>query len=428
MEKYDVLTAGAGCAGICAAIQAARVLGAGRVCLVEKNGVCGGTTTVGGINFPGIFHAWGRQVIGGIGWELVAQTRRESGWPLPAHLLEYPTKRPHPEFHIRIDATVFAALAEEWMAAAGVVVKYHTMVGAVHDGAEGRRVTLCGKDGLYDVGAKVLVDCTGDANLAKIAGSELNVAEVCQPGTFSCHAVGYDFDKLDLEEIRRNFEAAAARGEVQVDDCGWGAFGTAFLRNHGNNANHVNGINACDSEGRTRMEMAGRASLMRLFRFLKTQKGFEHLEFKPVASECGVRETRTIRGLQTVTVDDYVSGRVFDNAVCYSYYPIDLHDTKLRLVNRTVQEGCVPTVPLGALIPAGLGDFLAAGRIVSSDRLANSALRVQATCMATGQAAGAAAALAVQSGRQPAEVGMDELRRVLRDNRAILPPKAEQVV
>ena len=76
MEQYDVLVAGAGSAGLCAALQAARVLGAGRVCLVEKNGICGGTTTIGGINFPGIFHACGRQVIGGIGWELVS--RREN--------------------------------------------------------------------------------------------------------------------------------------------------------------------------------------------------------------------------------------------------------------------------------------------------------------------------------------------------------------
>ena len=64
MEQYDILVVGAGCAGLCAALQAARVLGAGRVCLVEKNGICGGTTTIGGINFPGIFHEGTFCVIG----------------------------------------------------------------------------------------------------------------------------------------------------------------------------------------------------------------------------------------------------------------------------------------------------------------------------------------------------------------------------
>ena len=116
-----------------------------------------------------------------------------------------------------------------------------------------------------------------------------------------------------------------------------------------------------------------------------------------------------------------MSGRVFDNAVCYSYYPIDLHDTKLRLVNQKVQEGLVPTVPLGALIPNGLSKFLAAGRIISSDRLANSALRVQATCMATGQAAGAAAVLAVQQNCEPSTVNLDELRQILLEHHAIVP-------
>ena len=280
-----------------------------------------------------------------------------------------------------------------------------------------------GKDGLYDVAAKVLIDCTGDANLSKLAGAKLNVLNECQPGTFSCYAMGYDFASLDMEELQKNFEKAVEAGEVTYDDLGWNrAFTPAFLKKHGHNSNHITGINAADSAGRTRMEMAGRASLMRLFRFLKKQKGFENLEFKLAASECGVRESRTVQGIQTITVDDYVSGRVFDNAVCYSYYPVDLHDAKQGLVNRKIQPGHVPTVPLGALIPKGLSNFMVAGRILSSDRLANSALRIQATCMATGQAAGAAAALAIQHHCEPADVDLDELRCVLQENHAIVPP------
>ncbi|MBR4222088.1 MAG: FAD-dependent oxidoreductase, partial [Victivallales bacterium] len=162
---------------------------------------------------------------------------------------------------------------------------------------------------------------------------------------------------------------------------------------------------------------------MRMFRFLKTQKGFENLELKPIASECGVRESRTIQGLQTVTVNDYISGRIFDDAICYSFYPIDLHDKTVGLDKRQLQPGCVPTVPLGALIPKGVERFLAAGRIISSDRLANSALRVQATCMATGQAAGAAAALACMRNCAPADIDINELRTTLKQHHAILPPR-----
>ena len=78
-------------------------------------------------------------------------------------------------------------------------------------------------------------------------------------------------------------------------------------------------------------------------------------------------------------------------------------------------------MPLGALIPKNSRGFLAAGRILSSDRLANSALRVQAVCMATGQAAGGAAALAARSGVEPRDIPFSELRALLEANGAIVP-------
>jgi hypothetical protein len=84
-------------------------------------------------------------------------------------------------------------------------------------------------------------------------------------------------------------------------------------------------------------------------------------------------------------------------------------------------EGVVPTVPLGALIPKGSRNLLVAGRCVSSDRLANSGLRVQAPCMAMGQAAGVAAALAAKTGTTPRSVPLQSIRRVLAEHRAIVP-------
>ena len=110
-----------------------------------------------------------------------------------------------------------------------------------------------------------------------------------------------------------------------------------------------------------------------------------------------------------MTVDDYKNARKFEDAVCYAFYPIDLHDEH-GVRPRQLARGKVPTVPLGALIPKGSRNLLVAGRSVSSDRLANSGLRVQAPSMAMGQAAGAAAALAARAGVTPGKVEMGEIR------------------
>ena len=218
METFDVMVIGAGAAGLCAAVQAGRA--GAKTILVEKNGICGGTITMSGVNYPGIFQAWGRQVIGGIGWELVQKTLEEAGWPLP-DFREFDAEH-HWRNQIRIDAVLFAALADRMLADAGVDVRFHTMLAALKEEDDDWRVTLCGKDGLYEVRAREIVDCTGDANAVHMAGYEYRQSNPCQPATYSVYAVGYDFEKLDVKAIRAAFEQAVARGEVKSEDVGWG--------------------------------------------------------------------------------------------------------------------------------------------------------------------------------------------------------------
>jgi hypothetical protein len=136
--------------------------------------------------------------------------------------------------------------------------------------------------------------------------------------------------------------------------------------------------------------------------------------------ETAHRESYRIQGNTVISVDDYTSGRVFKDAVCYAFYPVDLH-TRGGVKPQPLASGKVPTIPLSALVPKGSRNILVAGRCVSSDRLANSGLRVQASCMAMGQAAGAAAALAAKMNTTPLEIPLKDIREMLLKHGAIVP-------
>jgi hypothetical protein len=139
--------------------------------------------------------------------------------------------------------------------------------------------------------------------------------------------------------------------------------------------------------------------------------------------ETGFRESFRIVGETMITVNDYTSGRLFEDAISNAFYPVDLH-TKSGVKPKPLKPGTVPTIPLRALIPKGSRNIIVAGRCLSSDRLANSGLRVQASCMGMGQAAGVAATLAAKSGTTPLEVPLAEIRQTLRDHGQIVPGEA----
>jgi hypothetical protein len=109
----------------------------------------------------------------------------------------------------------------------------------------------------------------------------------------------------------------------------------------------------------------GRRALLRLYRFPRRQPRLENLNFEYVSPECGVRETATIEGEVEVTAADYQSGRLWDDAVCHSFYPIDLHTSDGQgLSKHYLQPGTVPSVPLRAMLPKGSTNFLVARRTV----------------------------------------------------------------
>lgn len=416
--KYDVAVIGGGPAGSTAAIQAAR-LGA-RTLLVEKNGMLGGTTTAAAIDVPGLFHAWGRQVIAGIGWEIVRRAVEVAGDELPDVACYH---QPANRLSIQLRREIYATLLDEAVIDSGVALRLHTMIGDVHQERACWHLTLCGKEGLFDTQCRVLVDCTGDANVVALAGFEREHSAQPQPATYSASFSGYDPTTLDYEALEKARTAAVCCGQLQAIDFSMHEDGIrGFLRYHGRNSMHIADVDGSTSEGRTRAEIEGRRGLMRAFKFLRAQHGLGNLTIDYFAAECGIRESYRIIGKRRITIEDYTNGRVWDDAVCYSFYPIDLHRPCGHGIDyHPLRKDTFPTIPRGALLPRGSTWLIAAGRCAAGDQEASSAYRVQASCMAMGQAAGAMAALSARSDIEPEELALDAVGGALRAHGAIVP-------
>lgn len=412
-QIWDVLVVGGGAAGVFAAIAAAK--NGAKTLLIEKNSVLGGTITTAGVNFPGLFHAWGEQIIGGPCWDAILRTVELGGATIPP--IQFQPVH-HYDEQISVNEFIYSYVLDESLSQSGAVALLHTTLGALKQTEDGILVLLAKREGLSCIKVKTIVDATGDAAAAAMMGYPRIKSTSVQPATLIHDLTGYDPSALNPALIQTYTDQWIAEGQLKREDFqGNGMLSSLKAQRI---YMHLSGQDADSSEGKTLLEQRARQNLMRIIRCIKKIPGLENLTVSHCALECGVRETFRIVGEKTITAENYINGVVYDDAVCYSFYPIDRHIPE-GIYQVFLKPGIVPTIPYGALIPQGSQRLLAAGRCISGDADASSAYRVQASCMAIGQVAGTAAAMASRQNCNVQQIPYKELCDNLQKIGAIVP-------
>ena len=439
--KTDVLVIGGGPSGICAAIASAR--SGAETLLIEQNGYCGGMATAGLVApFMTCYDSGGNSMlIKGLFEEIVNRLVEIGG---AIHPSKIPTSSAFTSYitagHIHVTpfkAEALKLVADKMLSEAGVRILYHTsFVDAITSGEQIEHVIVLRKEGLCSVKAKVVIDCTGDGDCAAAAGVPFTLGNGngrIQPATMFFRIGNVDSEKIDddIEKNRDNFyrkdgvnyrslhwwvSKAQKAGDWTLDRVSIGLFRGVDEDEWSINTSRIMDIDGTKSESLTRGEQIGREQADQIFAFLKKYvPGCENAKLLQTGSTLGIRETRHIEGLKTLTLDDILNCHVPDDSVFIAANSIDVHGRFGPKSNEyiTIPEGKYYGVPYGCLVAKGLSNLLVAGRSLSADSEAAGAVRVMPPCMAMGHAAGVAAAMASAMACRAKDLPIDQLRNNL---------------
>ena len=442
----DVLVVGGGPAGIAAAIAASRH--GAKTALLEQYGCLGGMATVGLVGpFMTSYDTEGKeQIVKGIFMELVRRMIEEGGAIDPA---EVPPGTDYVSFihdahqnATPFDPEVMKHSAMELVLDAGVYVHLHARL--VKVSTKGKRIEsilFSEKGGLALARAKMVVDATGDGDVAALAGNPFEKGRKgdgkLQPASLFLRIAGVDDAKVaawaqaNMKHSDRLFEALVARAKKDgkfPKNCPRESVGLYRQPRAGEwrvNTSRILDVDGSDPDSLTRAEIEGRRQARDLMRFFNQYcPGLERAYLVDTGAQVGIRETRRVEGLYTLTSDDVENARRFDDGIArYSFY-MDIHnpagegqETHERLY---IKGGRFFDIPYRCLVPNRITNLLVSGRCISADHQANGAIRVMPACFATGQAAGTAAAMAVKGGIAPAAVDVAALRSALSADGAVV--------
>jgi len=426
----DVVIAGAGPFGFPAAIAAAR--NGMETLLVEHYSVVGGVATVG------LCNSWMGsvpQVDGGIYREL--KTRQISAGACVDG------------YYCKFDVERTVIIMNEMLKEAGVkLLLYTTAVDAVIDGSEVRGIIVESKAGRQAILGKVIIDATGDGDIAVRAGASWSGKNALdrEPNTLMFRIGGVDTDKLmtltpkwglrrgtlhsfqanpyptalsvPKEMIMKARESGELKAEtesivIHIQDRTVVKTGMVTI-----NSAHLDG-DACSNNDLTSMEILGRKQNWSIAEFLKNNfPGFENSFLAYTAGTMGIRESRRIVGDYTLTKDDVLSGKRFEDTISNNKFPMQGHGPGIKFTNIEVPKAY--NIPYRTLLPKGLENILVGGRDISIDHEALMSARTMPSCFSLGQAAGTAAAIGVKNKVPPRGVDIKILQRALFEQGAAL--------
>ena len=410
--RYDVVVCGGGPAGFIAAIAAARK--GASVALVEQYGFLGGMATTSYVAPLSVFTYKGRKVIGGIPWEFIERLEELGGG-----LIEKPLG------NVAFDPELYKLLCQRMVLEAGVKLYLHSYLsGCVCGDGRISQVIIENKSGSQALEAAVFIDCTGDADLAYMAGVPMQDKSGRPLPPMSSYFIlnGVDTDSPMVREAMHHNKQGEncyclpmrkkmleLQEELDIPDFGGPWYCTTL--HDGCVAVNVTRVSAdaCDAEQLSAAECSLREDCFRMAGiFRKLFPEFRNCYVASVAVNGGVRETRNIKGMHVISAQEYLNAFHYEDSISRGAHPIDIHASKGASQSVTFLEEPA-YVPYRALIAEGFPNLLVAGRCLSADRVAFASLRVQASCMGSGQAAGVAAALASASGVSVQDVDVPAL-------------------
>lgn len=422
LPDVDVVVVGGGSAGCTAAIAAAR--GGVRVLVIEKSARLGGIGTAVLDTFYGFYTPGeNRKVVGGIPDEVVsALSDRNAAFVRPNTYGAGGGVTYSPEELLMV--------WDELVCASGAQVLFHSMVIDTIMGSSPGSVSgllIANKNGLSRVSARYVIDASGDADVCAAAGAGFDgpaTGERVQSLTTTFRLANVDdvqARSFPKEQLFARMADAAASGRFDLPRQEGSIHRTPVAGVSLANMTRVEVIDPTDVAALSGAEIEGRRQVREYVRFLRAEiPGYSSADLVGVGMHIGVRESRRIRGRYQLTEDDVLSARRFDDAIASCGAPIEDHSGGTDTLWRYIPDSGTYDIPFRALLPEALPNVVVAGRCLSSTHGAHASARSIGQCMAMGQAAGTAVALALPLGIPISDVPIPALQRHLVDAGAVL--------